>query len=76
MIKWLADVVFIGVAGFVGSVICLGVERKQLARMTVFVAVMLILLTTIEGLAPVIQAWHDKIIFLQNMAQKVGLGGK
>ena len=55
MFKWLADVIFIAVAGFVGSAICIGVERKELARMIVFVSGMIILLFTMEDIAPLVQ---------------------
>lgn len=75
MVKWIADVLFIAVASLVGNVICIAVERQQLARMVFAVAVMMALLLTIQDLSPVIAGWGERITSIQNTLSKVGIGG-
>lgn len=71
MVKWITDVIFIAVAAFVGSVICIGVERQQLARMVVVVAVMMALLVTMQDLSLVAKKWNDKINSIQKTVDKI-----
>ena len=61
----------IGVISFVGYVILIAVERKQLAKLLVMVAVMMALLATMQDLTPVIQKWSDRVDSLQNTADKI-----
>ena len=73
--KWIADLLLIGVTSFVGYVILIGFERKQLANLIVMVAVMLGLLTTMQDLTPVIQRWSARVDSLQSTADRVaGIG--
>jgi hypothetical protein len=71
MIKWLADLLFIGVAAFVGSSICIGVERGQLARMVLIVAVMMAMLLTIQDVSPTLAKWGARIDSIQKTLERI-----
>lgn len=68
--------VLIGVTGFVAYVICIGVNRKQIADMIGVVTIMIMLLTTMKDLTPVIQRWNARIDSLQNTADRIASIGQ
>jgi hypothetical protein len=60
MLKWIADTLFLATITFVAYVICISVNRKPMAQMVVFLALMLFLRTSIEDLTPVIKRAQAK----------------
>lgn len=76
MIKWIFDLLLIGVASFVAYGICIGVNNKRNANMILSVAIIMILLATVQDLAPVLKRWNDRIDSLQNTAENIGNLGK
>lgn len=71
MAKWIADILFIGVLSFIGYVICIAFERKQIANLVFAVATMMCLLATMEDLTPVIERWSARVDSLQNTAEQI-----
>lgn len=76
MARWIADLMLIGVVSFVGYVILIAIEKKQIANLVLTVAVMMGLLVTLQDLTPVIQRWNARIDSLQNTVDKVGSIGQ
>jgi murein DD-endopeptidase MepM/ murein hydrolase activator NlpD len=74
--KWIADILLIAVAAFVGYQICIAVEREQIARMIFVTALMMGLLATMQDLAPVIERWGQRIDSLQSTAEKIANVGQ
>lgn len=74
MALWIFHILIIGIASFVAYVILIAVDRKQLAQLTIMVAVMMGLLSTIQDLSPVVEGWLTKIEGIQSSLDKVGLG--
>lgn len=70
------DLLLIGVISLVGYVILLAIERKQLAKLLVMVAVMMALLATVQDLTPVIQKFSDRVDSIQKSVDKVSNIGK
>ncbi|MDP4158363.1 MAG: M23 family metallopeptidase [Bacillota bacterium] len=76
MAKWIVDLLLISVVSFVGYSILIGVQREQIARLVLMVAIMLGLLTTMRDLTPVIQRWNARIDSLQSTADRVASIGQ
>lgn len=76
MLKWLSEVSFLLVAGFIAYVLCVAVERKTIAQMVVVVALLMGLQVTIEDLTPVFQRWSDRLDSFQGSLDKVSSLGK
>ena len=71
MAKWIMDLMMIGVISFVGYVILTAVDRTQLAKLLVMVAVMMALSATMLDLTPVIEKWSARVDSLQSTVDKV-----
>lgn len=76
MAKWIADLLLISVVSFVAYAILIGVERDQIAKLVIVVAVMMGLLTTMQSLTPVIQRWNERVNSIQNTADRVASIGQ
>ena len=76
MAKWIADLLLIAVVSFVAYSILIGVERDQIAKLVIVVAVMMGLLTTMQSLTPVIQRWNARIDSIQSTANRVASIGQ
>ena len=72
MTKWIMDLMLIGVISLVGYVILVAIDRMQLAKLIVMVAVMMGLLATMQDLTPVLKGISDKVNSLQNSVDKIG----
>lgn len=72
MIQWIAQITFLAVTGFIGSLICISVEKKAMAQLIILVCILMGLQTTIEDLTPVFQRWGERIDSFQNSIDKVG----
>ena len=76
MAKWITDLLLIGIVSFIGYVILVAIEKKQIANLVITVAVMLGLLTTMQDLTPVIEKWSARADSLQDTADKLSGIGK
>jgi murein DD-endopeptidase MepM/ murein hydrolase activator NlpD len=76
VVKWIADILLIGVISFVAYCISIAVERKQIANMIIMVAVILALQATIEDITPVIERMNARIDSLQSTADRVANVGQ
>ena len=76
MAKWIMDLMMIGVISFVGYVILIAVERAQLAKLLIMVAVMMALSATMQDLTPVIEKWSARVDSLQSTVDKVSSVGQ
>lgn len=76
MLKWIAEITFLGVIGFIGYIICDSVKRETIAQLVILVCILMGLQTTIEDLTPVFKGWSARIDSFQNSIDKVSNFGK
>lgn len=74
--RWITDVLLIGVVSFIGYVILIGIEKKQIANLVLTVSIMLGLLTTMQDLTPVFERWSAKVDSFQDTADRLSGVGK
>ena len=72
MARWIADILLIGVVSFIGYVILVAIEKKQIANLVLMVAIMMGLLITMQDIVPVIQRWSARIDSWQNTVDNIG----
>lgn len=59
MVKWFADLMLIGIVGFVTYVLCIAVERKTIGQLIILVCILLVANKTIVDLKPVIDKLYE-----------------
>lgn len=73
---WLFKMLLIGSVSGVGYGICCAVKDKQIANMIAGIALMIMLLISLQDLTPVVNKWSSRVDSIQNTADNLSNIGK